>query len=249
MRYFLDIAYRGTHYHGWQEQENAISVQETLNKALSKISGLEIKCVGSGRTDTGVHASQQIVHFDIAKNIDTNKFLYQLNSVLPSDIAGNSIRRVTDDAHARFDATKRTYNYFIHQKKDPFKEGLSYFFSSEIDVVTINESLTILKNHTDFESFSKAKTEVNNFNCEISEAEWQATENGWFFYISANRFLRGMVRTIVGTMLDIGQGKLSPADLHLILNQKDRKAAGRSVAAHGLYLSEVAYPEEIYINP
>ena len=249
MRYFLDIAYKGTNYHGWQEQENAISVQQTLNESLSRISAEEIRCVGSGRTDTGVHATQQMVHFDSQKAVKTDKFLYQLNAVLPHDISAKSIKAVKPEAHARFDATKRTYHYHIHQIKDPFKEGLSYFFSGKLNIASINSGTTIIKGHKNFESFSKVRTEVNNFQCDIYTAEWRPTQEGWTFIISANRFLRGMVRTIVGTLLDMGQGKLSPTELPLILDQQDRKAAGRSVAAHGLYLAEVCYPEEIYINP
>jgi len=248
MRYFLDIAYNGTNYHGWQEQQNANSVQAELNKGLSKILGVPMKCVGSGRTDTGVHARQQIVHFDCEELSDQDLFQYRLNSVLPKDISVRKTSLVSSSAHARFDACKRTYHYLIHQTKDPFKEKLSYFFSTKVDTEEISKAGEIFKKQTDFESFSKVKTEVNTFHCEILELEWLEVSEGYIFKVSANRFLRGMVRAMVGTLLDIGTGKLSYADLPLILDQKDRRHAGRSVPPHGLYLTEVAYPDHIYLS-
>ena len=247
MRYFLDISYNGTAYHGWQEQTNAISIQEMINNALSLILRRETKCVASGRTDTGVHALQQVVHFDVDKALNKAEFQYQLNAVLPDDIAVNTTREVQEGAHARFDAMKRSYRYFMHSRKNPFKKETSYFFPHHIDLGQIAQGCKIFEQWTDFESFSKVKTDVTNFNCQIFEARWEEVENGYIFCVSANRFLRGMVRAMVGTLLDIGTGKRTPDQLKLVLEQRDRKAAGRSVPPQGLFLSAVEYPEHIYI--
>ncbi len=247
MRFFIDISYKGTAYHGWQEQNNAITVQQVINEKLSQLLRADTKCVGSGRTDTGVHAKQQIIHFDATDEIDTDRLLYKLNAVLPEDIAANEIRQVRENAHTRFDATKRSYQYYLHTKKTPFKKDLSYFFPHALDIGLINEGCKIFKQWTDFESFSKVKTEVNHFDCEIFEIEWKRESNDYIFFVSANRFLRGMVRAMVGTLLDIGTGKLSPDQLVTILEQKDRRAASRSVPPQGLFLSSVNYPNDIYL--
>ncbi len=246
MRFFIDISYKGTAYHGWQEQHNAITVQQVINEKLSQLLRTEMKCVGSGRTDTGVHAKQQIIHFDVSQDLDTDKFLYKLNAALPEDIAANDIRMVKSAAHARFDAEKRSYQYFLHTKKTPFKKDRSYFFPHALDLKEIEAGCNIFKQWTDFESFSKVKTEVNNFQCEIFEIEWQEESDGYIFFVSANRFLRGMVRAMVGTLLDIGTGKLSSNQLIDILGKRDRRAASRSVPAQGLFLSSVIYPNDIY---
>lgn len=247
MRFFIDISYKGTAYHGWQEQNNAITVQQVIHEKLSQLLRTETKCVGSGRTDTGVHAKQQVIHFDTEEAIDQERFLYKLNAVLPADIAANEIMNVSEEAHARFDATKRSYQYFLHTKKTPFKKDQSYFFPHALDLQKIEEGCQIFKHWTDFESFSKVKTEVNHFDCEIFEIEWQTAPGGYIFFVSANRFLRGMVRAMVGTLLDIGTGKLSPSQLVTILEQKDRRAASRSVPPQGLFLSSVIYPDDIYL--
>lgn len=247
MRFFIDISYKGTAYHGWQEQSNAITVQQVINEKLTQLLRTDTKCVGSGRTDTGVHAKQQLIHFDVQEDIDTDRLLYKLNAVLPEDIAANEIRRVRDDAHARFDATKRSYQYFLHTRKTPFNKDQSYFFPHAINLETIDEGCKIFKQWTDFESFSKVKTEVNHFDCEIFEIEWQRELDDYIFFVSANRFLRGMVRAMVGTLLDMGTGKLSPNQLTTILEQKDRRAASRSVPPQGLFLSSVIYPNDIYL--
>lgn len=247
MRFFIDISYKGTAYHGWQEQNNAITVQQVINEKLSQVLRTETKCVGSGRTDTGVHAKQQIVHFDVDNEIDTDRLRYQLNAVLPEDIAAKAIRPVREDAHARFDATKRSYQYFLHTYKTPFKKDQSYFFPHALNLEVIDEGCKIFKQWTDFESFSKVKTEVNHFDCEIFEIEWRRESNDYIFFVSANRFLRGMVRAMVGTLLDMGTGKLSPNQLVTILEQKDRRAASRSVPPQGLFLSSVIYPNDIYL--
>lgn len=246
MRYFLDISYNGSNYHGWQVQTNANSVQETIESAISKILTSSIQITGSGRTDTGVHAIQQVAHFDNNKSFDTAQLVYQLNSMLPWDISINNCYLVPDEAHARFDAVERAYKYFIHQKKDPFVHGQSYYFKPVLDVQAIEKACEILKECEDFESFSKVKTDVTNFKCQILETGWEQTDQGYVFTISANRFLRGMVRAIVGTLIDVGQKKLTLQQFKKILEAKDRSEAGTNVPAQGLFLSRVVYPKEYY---
>ncbi|MEI7508084.1 MAG: tRNA pseudouridine(38-40) synthase TruA [Flavobacterium sp.] len=242
MRYFLEFAYKGTHYHGWQYQPNAISVQETLNKALTTLFKIEIDLVGAGRTDTGVHATQMFAHFDLAEAIDIPFYIHKLNSFLPKDIAILNIHVVHDDAHARFDAIKRTYEYHIHTKKDAFESDDSWYYQNELNVLKMNEACKILLNHHDFECFSKVNTDVNTFNCTIHNAFWTEANNRLVFTISADRFLRNMVRAVVGTMINIGLEKISVATLTKIIESKDRNKAGFSVPAHGLYLTNVEYP-------
>ena len=241
MRYFLELAYNGTNYHGWQYQPNATSVQETLNKALSTILKTTIDIVGAGRTDTGVHAKQMFAHFDYDLEIDIPQLIHKLNSFLPKDIAIFNIHLVHNDAHARFDATKRTYQYHIHQQKDVFENENSWYYQNELNVEKMNQACKILFDHTDFECFSKVNTEVNTFNCKIHEANWQQNSNQLVFTISADRFLRNMVRAIVGTMINIGLGKVTLPEFKKIIESKDRSQAGFSVPAHGLYLTKIEY--------
>lgn len=243
----MDISYRGTNYNGWQIQPNGVTVQEELEKALSTILKEETAVTGSGRTDAGVHAAQQIVHFD-AGSIDPKKLTFKLNSFLGPDISIKGIRRVNDDVSARFEATSRKYNYYLHQAKNPFKTGLSYYFRPELDVDLISEGCEIIKGWQNFECFSKVHTEVNHFNCDIFQARWTQDDTNHLFEIAANRFLRGMVRAIVGTLIDVGLGKTSLEELGLILQSNDRSKAGRAVPPEGLYLQEVIYPKEIYID-
>lgn len=242
MRYFLEFAYKGTNYHGWQYQPNAISVQETLTKALSTILKTPIELVGAGRTDTGVHAKQMFAHFDSDSEIDTNLVLHKLNSFLPKDIAVLAFHKVHDDAHARFDANKRKYEYHIHTQKDVFESDNSWYYHNYLNLDLMNEACKILFNHTDFECFSKVNTDVNTFNCKIYEANWTRINDRIVFTIAADRFLRNMVRAIVGTMIYIGLEKVSLQEFEEIINSKDRKKAGFSVPAHGLYLTKVEYP-------
>ena len=204
--------------------------------------------MGSGRTDTRVHARQQIVHFDWAEILDTQQLQYKLNGILPPDISVNGVRKVNPEAHARFDATERSYEYLIHQAKSPFLENLSYHFSRPVDVALMNEAAKKLLGEQDFESFSKVKTEVNTFICTIKEARWEKQNDSLVFHVTANRFLRGMVRALVGTLLDVGLGKLNEAEFVNIIESKDRRKAGRAVPAHGLYLSRVSYPDSIYLD-
>ena len=247
MRYFIDISYHGANYHGWQIQNNAKTVQGVLNEALSTILRAEISTIGSGRTDTGVHAIMQMVHFDHNQLIDTNHLVAKLNSLLPLDISANAIAQVKDEVSARFDAISRAYIYKIHQFKSPFKQGLSYHFNQDLDLTLMNQSCDLIKKWTDFEAMSKVKTEVNNFNCEIFEAFWEKQNDEIHFHVSANRFLRGMVRALVGTMFEVGLKRMSLEQFQTVLESRDRKKAGRSVPAHGLYLRDIIYPKEVYL--
>ncbi|MBP2284665.1 tRNA pseudouridine38-40 synthase [Flavobacterium sp. CG_23.5] len=251
MRYFIKLAYNGTHYHGWQYQPNASSVQETMNKAVSTLLNSEINLMGAGRTDTGVHAKEMYAHFDFETPFDIPNLVHKLNSYLPKDIAVYDIIPVHDEAHTRFDAVKRTYEYHINTFKDPFLQEQSWYFHQPLDVDLMNEAAELLFNYTDFQCFSKVNTDVNTFDCTIFEANWtrgtaeqgvDKQENGkLIFTISANRFLRNMVRAIVGTLINIGLHKITLADFNAIIKSKNRDKAGFSVPAHGLYLTEIEY--------
>ncbi|MFD1602409.1 tRNA pseudouridine(38-40) synthase TruA [Flavobacterium artemisiae] len=241
MRYFIQFAYNGTHFHGWQIQPNASSVQETLNKAFSVLLNEPISIMGAGRTDTGVHATEMFGHFDTEKNLDVPVLVHKLNSYLPKDIAIFDIILVQDDAHCRFDAKKRTYEYHINTFKNPFLENLSWYMSQKLDLDLMNEAAQILFKHTDFQCFSKSNTDVNTYDCTIFEAYWKQENDKLIFTISANRFLRNMVRAIVGTLINIGLKKITLTDFEDIIASKNREKAGFSVPAHGLYLTKVNY--------
>ncbi|MCL9808412.1 tRNA pseudouridine(38-40) synthase TruA [Flavobacterium luminosum] len=245
MRYFIEFAYNGTHYHGWQYQPNAISVQETLNKIFSTLLQQEIDIVGAGRTDSGVHASLMYGHFDTDKEIDKDKLIYKANSFLPKDIIVYDIIPVHEEAHARFDATSRTYHYFISTKKDIFGNETSWYNQLPLDLEAMNEAAQLLLNFTDFQCFSKSNTDVFTYNCKITEAYWRKENNKLIFTITADRFLRNMVRAIVGTLVNIGLHKITKEDFIKIIESKDRKQAGFSVPAQGLFLTNITYP---YIN-
>ena len=243
MRFFLEIAYSGTNYHGWQIQPNAITVQEVVNKAISTLLQEEINVVGCGRTDTGVHASQYFLHFDSQQNIDEPKqFVYRLNKLLPNDVACYKCINVNDDAHARFDATFRAYHYFIHQQKDPFKVETSYYFERSLDVEKMNAASTLLTQHDDFTSFAKLHTDNKTNICEVKTAFWTQKDSTLVFEIKANRFLRNMVRSIVGTLLDVGLNNTSVEEFKAIIEAKDRSKAGMSAPANGLFLTKIEYP-------
>ena len=254
-RYFIEIAYKGTNYHGWQIQQNAISIQEVLNKTLSTVFRQEVYTLGCGRTDTGVHAKQLFAHFDLtfstlkeAENIEASnsKLLRGINSLLPIDIAANRFFKVKKDAHARFDALHRTYEYHIHYGKNPFLTDYSWRVRDELDKVKMNEAAKIMMEYQDFSCFSKSNTQVFTNNCVISLAEWNETQDGRLvFVIQANRFLRNMVRAIVGTLVEIGSGNQDVEHIRTVLESKDRSIAGVSVPACGLYLVQVVYPAEI----
>lgn len=241
MRYFIRFSYKGTNYHGWQYQPNASTVQETLTKALSVVLNSEIEIMGAGRTDTGVHARQMFGHFDFDEEIEISTLIHKLNSFLPKDIAVADVIKVHEDAHARFDATKRTYEYHINTIKNVFLEELSWYYHQKLDVNLMNEAGSILLEYNDFQCFSKVHTDVNTFNCKITEAFWKQENNQLVFTISADRFLRNMVRAIVGTLVNVGLGKITLQDFSTIIESKDRGKAGFSVPAHGLYLTEIKY--------
>ena len=241
MRYFIELSYKGTNYHGWQIQPDAISVQEEINKAISTILQQEIKLVGAGRTDTGVHATQMIAHFDTS-SILSDQYVYKFNSVLPNDIIINSIEKVSENVHARFDAISRSYEYRILLKKNAFLlETTWQLHQKKFDIDKMNTAAKLLYEYQDFESFSKVKTDVKSFNCKIMKAEWTLENQHLTFHITANRFLRNMVRAIVGTLVEVGTGKKTVEDFKKIIESKKRSEAGASVPARGLFLTEVAY--------
>lgn len=242
MRYFIELAYKGTHYNGWQYQPDAPSVQETLAQAISTLLRSKIDLVGAGRTDTGVHAQQMYAHFDYPEMLDEKKLIQKLNSFLPKDIAVFKIILLHNEAHARFDATSRTYQYHIHTQKNAFQCNDSWYFSHALDLDLMNKACVMLFDHCDFECFSKVHTDVHTFLCTVTEAHWQKNGNQLVFTITADRFLRNMVRAIVGTMLNIGQKKTTLQEFQKILDSKDRGQAGFSVPAHGLYLTRIKYP-------
>jgi len=246
MRYFFEISYNGTNYHGWQNQKNAIGIQQVVEEALSKIFGEEISIVGSGRTDTGVHCAQQFFHADIEKEVKPNDLVHRLNAFLPKDIAIRNIIPVKNDAHARYDAMERSYQYKITRVKDPLLVGYAHYFFRDLNVSTMEKAAALLIGEHDFECFSKVKTDVNHFICDIKQAVWNQKGDVLVFTITANRFLRGMVRAIVGTMLDVGNGKLTVKQFQEILKSKDRKKAGMNAPPEGLYLTHVKYPKSIF---
>jgi tRNA pseudouridine38-40 synthase len=257
-RYFIELAYDGTHYHGWQVQQNAVSVQELLNKALATILRQSVETTGCGRTDTGVHAREFFAHFDVEvhspltiddsdvndqglSTIDYGLKVRGLNSILPPDISIKNVIPVHPEAHARFDATQRSYQYHIHFQKDPFLHGYSWLVRDVPDIVLMNQAAAIIMEYTDFSCFSKSNTQVKTNNCKITRAEWVQTEQGIVFHISADRFLRNMVRAIVGTLMMVGKQEIKPEAVRAIIESKNRSNAGTSVPACGLYLTEVKY--------
>ena len=249
-RYFIYLAYDGTDYHGWQIQPNGASVQETLNKALvTFLRDDAIEVVGAGRTDAGVHARLMVAHFDIERYLDCDMVTDKLNRILPSDISVYFVRRVTQDAHARFDAISRTYKYYITTVKDPFSGRYKWRVFQKLDFAKMNEAAATLFDYTDFTSFSKLHTDVKTNNCRIMQAEWvKCGDDDWEFTIKADRFLRNMVRAIVGTLVEVGRGKLTVEDFRKIIERKDRCSAGSSAPGNALFLYDVEYPEDIFID-
>jgi tRNA pseudouridine38-40 synthase len=241
------LSYNGSSYHGWQIQPNAVTVQETIQDALSKLLNTNSSITGAGRTDTGVHAFQMFAHFDVDETLDTENLTFKLNSFLPKDIAIQSIFQVNADAHTRFHAIKRSYDYKISLKKNVFLFDYTHYVHQKLDVDKMNEAANILLEYTNFQCFSKSNTDVKTYNCKIEQAQWKQEGNLLIFTISADRFLRNMVRAIVGTLLNIGLSKIAVSDMHKILASKDRSEAGFSVPSKGLYLTEVLYPDNIKI--
>jgi tRNA pseudouridine38-40 synthase len=242
LRYFIEFAYKGTHYHGWQYQPNATSVQETLNNVFSTLLQEKIDIMGAGRTDTGVHASQMYGHFDSETIIDNTKFIHKINSFLPKDIVVYDIILVHQEAHARFDATSRTYQYHISKSKNIFNNELTWHFNQVLDIDAMNSCAKLLLEFEDFKCFSKSNTDVNTYNCMITEAFWAKENNNLVFTITADRFLRNMVRAIVGTLVNIGLHKITQTDFAKIIEDRNREKAGFSVPAHGLFLTKITYP-------
>ena len=248
-RYFIFISYKGTSYHGWQLQPNSVTVQKIVDEGLSVVLNEKISTIGAGRTDTGVHALFFCAHFEsISPDLASEKNLvYRLNSYLPKDISVNFIRKVLPDANARFSATSRTYKYYISRNKDPFLDGSSWYIHGDINIAKMNEAGRILFNHSDFTSFSKLHSDTKTNLCKIYEASWKEEGNLLVFTIKADRFLRNMVRAIVGTMADIGLGKMDLEEFEEIILAKDRCKAGKSAPARGLFLVDIEYPVEIFI--
>lgn len=249
-RYFIQLAYNGTNFHGWQVQDNTpLTVQHVLQEKMSMIIGHSIEVVGCGRTDAGVHAKDYYAHFDSEKtDLHTDKnYVYKLNKVLPFEIAIKKIYSVKDEASARFDAVSRTYDYLIHRSKSPFLFNSSLYVFGDIDFKAMNEAASYLLTVEDFTSFSKVNTQTFTNNCTVTFAQWiKQNEDEYVFKISANRFLRNMVRAIVGTLLEVGKGKLTIEEFKTIVNNKNRSDAGMSAPGHALYLTDIQYPEIIF---
>ena len=244
MRYFIQLSYDGTNYHGWQIQQNARSVQEEVEKALTMIAREKVEVVGAGRTDTGVHASFYIAHFDSnLESLADEKTVFRLNCLLPDDIAVQKIYHVRPDAHARFDATYREYKYYISRNKDPFTFKYAERENRELDVAKMNEVAHALYEYNDFRSFSKLGSDVKTNNCRIFKALWEDMGDHLIFTVRADRFLRNMVRAIVGTLMEVGLGKMTLEEFRTVIEKKDRSSAGTSVAAKGLFLVEIGYPD------
>lgn len=247
-RYFIYLSYKGTAYHGWQIQPNGLSVQEVLTKSLYTVFRTETEITGAGRTDSGVHARLMVAHFDTDKEIESLTGLtVKLNSILPKDIAVSKIVEVKPDAHARFDAISRKYEYHIVTSKNVFKSEYAARFNEHLDFEAMNQAAAILKEYSDFTSFSKLHTDVKTNNCIIHQASWTQNEGEWIFTIEADRFLRNMVRAIVGTLLEVGRAKMTIELFREIIEAKNRCKAGTSVPAQGLYLVDVQYPEDLFL--
>jgi len=245
LRYFIELSYDGSPFVGWQRQPKGDSVQSCLEVALKTLLQKPVSVVGAGRTDAGVHARQLFAHVDLDDQVDQN-LKFRLNKLLPKEIAVNSILVVADDAHARFDATGRRYSYHITTQKDPFLEKRSYYFSKSLELELMNQAATVMLDHDDFKCFSKSRTDVKTYLCDIQQAYWEQNGSDMVFFIQANRFLRNMVRAIVGTLIEVGLKKISIDDFRSILQSRDRSKAGYSVPAHGLYLEKVYYPKHIF---
>ena len=252
MRYFIQLSYDGTGYHGWQVQPNGVSVQEVLQKALSTLLRQPTEVTGAGRTDAGVHASMMVAHFDWPAAhegegceempLDCTQLTYKLNRLLPPDVAVPAVRPVGPEMHARFSATRRTYHYYIHTRKDPFLRGYSWQVNVPLDFALMNEAAQVLLEYSDFTSFSKTGTDVKTNICQLTEARWEQLKPGeWRFTVSANRFLRNMVRAIVGTLVEVGRHRMTISQMRHAIEAKDRQRAGESVPGHALYLTNIEY--------
>lgn len=241
-RFFIHFSYDGTNYHGWQIQPNGNSVQEELQKALSVLLRHNIEVTGAGRTDAGVHAKKMTAHFDYEDEIEGVQLAYRLNRILPKDISVFGLEEVADDMHARFSATSRTYHYYIHTRKDPFLRNYSCELHYNLDFNAMNEAASYLLKVNDFKAFCKSNTDVKTTLCNVTKACWvKETDYSWYFEITANRFLRNMVRAVTGTLIDVGRGKINMDDFVSIVTTGRRSDAGDSMPAHALFLEEVKY--------
>lgn len=247
-RYFLDIQFKGTHFHGWQVQPNAITVQEELEKAMSLILQQKIAVMGAGRTDTGVHAKLMVAHFEYEGDLEKDPFMFKLNGLLHEGISVDHIRQVALDFHARFSALSRTYHYHLHQNKNPFLTDSSHRYSRKLDFKAMNKAAKHLLGKYDFSCFSKSNTQTFTNDCIVEKAAWKQKDEYWIFEIKANRFLRNMVRAIVGTLIEVGEGKRKSETIVELIRSKNRSEAGASAPAKGLYLVDVEYPEEGFIQ-
>lgn len=242
MRYFITLSYDGTNYHGWQVQPGADSVQARINDALSKLLGGGVECVGAGRTDAGVHASMMVAHFDTDRDLDCEQFAFRLNRIVPRDIAVQKVERVSDDLHARFSATSRTYNYYVYTRKNPYRRHYAVQLHFEPDYEAMNNAARVLLETDDFTSFSKVNNDQKTNICNVTRAEWvQVDGDLWRFEITANRFLRNMVRAVVGTLLEVGRGRMDKEEFCRVISQKDRCSAGESVPGNALFLVDIKY--------
>jgi len=246
-RYFIYLAYNGANYCGWQNQPNGIAVQQKIEEALEMSLRIPTPVTGAGRTDAGVHARTMVAHFDSETAVDTVFLADKLNRILPRDISVSRIVEMKPDAHARFDACSRLYRYYLTTVKDPFQYPFKYKIHGELDINAMNNCAAVLFDYTDFTSFSKLHTDVKTNNCKIMIARWEQQGYDYVFTIKADRFLRNMVRSIVGTLLDAGRGKLDVDGMHRIIEAENRCEAGTSVPAHALFLEEIEYPENIFI--
>ena len=242
----MELEFFGKAYHGWQRQPNALSVQEVVEESLSTLLQQKIEIIGAGRTDAGVHAKQLFAHFD-AEALAEKDFIFRMNSILPGDISINDLVRVTPEAHARFDAVSRSYEYHIVTKKDVFAIDSAYYIQKKLNLEKMRAAAKILLEFTNFKCFSRSRTDVFTYNCNITNARWEQKEEKLIFHITADRFLRNMVRAIVGTLVQIGLEKIEVEEMHNIIRSEDRRKAGASVPAQGLYLTRIIYPNSIFI--
>ena len=243
-RYFLEVAYKGSAYSGFQSQENANTIQAEIEKAFEILQRDKTTMTGSSRTDAGVHAKQNFFHFDFDTELNPH-FVYKVNAILPHDIVIKALKPVADDAHCRFDAISREYNYYIYSDKDPFLKENAFFFPYRLDVEKMQQAAAIVKEYTDFTSFSKRNTQVKTFICTVTESDWFFDNNCLVYNVKANRFLRGMVRALTATMLKVGRGKISLDEFRTIIEAKDCTKASFSVPAHGLFLMRVEFPYRV----
>jgi len=244
MRYFITLSYDGTRFHGWQVQPNGTSVQAELQRGLSLLLREDVQVTGAGRTDAGVHARMMVAHFDTDKEVDGRQLAYKLNKLLPQDIAVQRVERVADDLHARFSATRRTYHYFIHTLKDPFLRLYSCELHYPLDFSRMNEAARLLTDYDDFGAFCKSHADVKTTLCQVTKAEWTETAPGqWRFEITANRFLRNMVRAVVGTLVEVGRGRMTVDDFRRVIEGRRRTEAGESMPANALFLVDIKYPD------